>query len=163
MASRPGDVALLISRLPGCARLSPDAAAALCGAGHVAEFPSGARLLTEGERTPDWYCVVETGGIDVTRVDANSTAILDHLGPYDVLDPGMPGHPAAWSATTVAPTRCLFLSQSTVGLHRGRLVVEASIANRSAALLFTRRVGDLVKEPTVTCAPTATVASAASL
>jgi len=163
MASTLVDVAALIARLPGCGRLEPEAVTALRDEARTLEFPAGARLLTEGEPTPDWYCVVATGAVQVTRVDAEADEILDYLAAGDVLDPGTPGLPAACSATAVESTCCLFLSQSTVARCRGRLALELAVGDRGELALFTLRVGDLMKGPPVTCGPATSAAAAAAL
>ena len=54
---------VLLTNLPGCARLGPEALAALALAARSEELPAAARVLAEGETAPDWYCIVEAGAI----------------------------------------------------------------------------------------------------
>jgi CBS domain-containing protein len=153
----------LLTRLPGCARLEPEALAALEAAARVEEFPPRTRLVGEGEPAPDWYCIIESGGVQVSRVHLEAAEILDSLTAGDVFDPGTPGLPAACSASTLEPTRCVLVPQSVVARHRGALGTSPATVYRSDLALFVRRVGDLVKGPPVSCRPEASVAEAARL
>ena len=72
--------------------------AALLDASRIEEYPPGLELVAEGEPAPDWYCVLETGAVQISRLDVESEEILDSLTAGDVLDPGTPGLPAACSA-----------------------------------------------------------------
>jgi CBS domain-containing protein len=159
MASPPD---ALLTALPGCARLGPDALRALASAARSDSLPTGARLIGEGEPVPDWYCLVEGGAIQVSRVDLEADEILDYLTAGDVLDPGMPGLPAAWSASTVEPTRCFFVPQSLVAQYRVSPPSPPAVA-RPDLELFVRRVSELVKGLPVTSAAAASVTDAAGL
>ena len=134
----------LLTLLPGCARLEPEALAALEAAARVEEFPPRTRLVREGEAAPDWYCIVESGGVQVSRMHLGTDEILDSLTAGDVFDPGTPGLPAACSASTREPTRCVLVPQSVVARHRGALGTGPAAVYRSDLLLVVRRVGDLV-------------------
>jgi CBS domain-containing protein len=153
----------LIARIPGCARLSPEAMSALAEAARVAEYGSGEQVLAEGEPVPDWYCVVAAGAIEVSRRELDAREILDRLGAGDVLDPGTPGLPAVCSVVVTAPTRCLLLPQSAVSRHRGPLALAPAAHSWGDVTLFVRRAADLVKAPPVTCGPDVSVATAARL
>jgi len=154
---------VLLTNLPGCARLGPEALAALALAARSEELPAAARVLAEGEPAPDWYCLVEAGAIQVSRLDLETDEILDYLTAGDVLDPGTPGLPAACSASTAEPTRCLFVPQSVVVRHRGSLATGFTAAYRGDLALFVRRVSDLIKGAPVSCAVGASVAEAARI
>jgi CBS domain-containing protein len=153
----------LVTRLPGCARLDPEALAAIKAAARVVEFPPHTRLVAEGEPAPDWYCIIESGGVQVSRVNLEADEILDSLTAGDVFDPGTPGLPAACSASTREPTRCVLVPQSVVARHRGALGTSPATIYRAELALFVRRVGDLVKGSPVSCGPEASVAEAAQL
>lgn len=159
----PADLEALVTRLPGCGRLDSEALAALTAASRVAELPPSARLVTEGEPAPDSYCVLESGAVQVSRVDLEADEILDYLTAGDVFDPGTPGLPAACSASTAEATRCLLVPQSLVARHRGSLATGAAGAARGDLALFVRRVSDLLKGPPVTCPRGASIAEAAQL
>ena len=73
--------------------------AALLDASRVDMHAPGVTLVAEGRAAPDWYCVLETGAVQISRLDVESEEILDYLTAGDVLDPGTPGLPAACSAT----------------------------------------------------------------
>lgn len=109
----------LVTRLPGCARLDPEALAAIKATARVEEFPPRTRLVGEGEPAPDWYCIVEPGGVQVSRVNLEADKILESFTAGDVFDPGTPGLPAACSASTREATRCVLVPQSVVVRHRG--------------------------------------------
>jgi CBS domain-containing protein len=120
-------------------------------------------LLGEGQATPDWYCVLESGAVHVSRIDPGGGEILlQHLGAGDVLDPGVPGSPAPWSVRAVEETRCLLVTQSVVSAHcggRGELMSGSG----GELALFVGRVQDLVQRSPVTCPPATSVAEAARL
>ncbi len=156
------DIPALLARIPGCARLTPEAVSALAAVSRLERFPEGTRLVVEGHPAPDWYCVIHEGAVQVSRLDVEADEILDYLTAGDVLDPGRPGVPAAWSATVIEPAHCLLLPQSAVARHRGPLAAAAA-SDRGELALFVRRVADLVKGTPVTCAPEASVAKAAQL
>ncbi len=153
----------LLRRLPGCGDLAPEPLAALAKAARATAFPAGARLLTEGEPAPDWYGLVEAGGVQLVRLDLEGDEVLDRLGAGDVLDPGTPGLPAACSAVAAEPTRCLLVPQSAVARHRGALTSPPPGGYGGEMALFVRRVADLVKGPPVTASAEAPVAEAAAL
>jgi CBS domain-containing protein len=153
----------LLARVPGCARLGAEAMAALGSAARIEDFPRGTRLVAEGEPAPDWYGVIETGTVQVSRVGAAPAEILDSLTAGDVLDPGTPGLPAACSAVVTEPARCLLVPQSVVARYRGLLAANPAADYRGELALFVRRVADLVKGPPVTCGPETSVAAAAQL
>jgi CBS domain-containing protein len=159
----PADLDALLTRLPGCARLGPDALAVLAGAARAEQWPAGTQLIAEGQPAPDWYCIVESGAIQLSRVDLEGAGILDYLAAGEVFDPGAPGLPAPCSASAVEATRGLLVPQSLVIRHRGALALGPTTADRGEIALFVRRVADLVKGPPVTCAAGATVAEAAQL
>ncbi len=158
-----GTLETLLTRLPGCARLAPEALAALKAASRLEDFPPNTRLVGEGEPAPDWYCIVETGGVRISRLDLEADGILDSLTAGDVFDPGTPGLPAPCSASTVEATRCVLVPQSVVARHRGALGPGPAAVYRGDLALFVRQVGDLVKGPVVSCGPEASVAEAARL
>jgi len=150
-------------RLPGCARLGADALALLAAAGRTQEYPPATRLVSEGDPAPDWYAIVESGAVQLTRVDLEADEILDYLAVGDVLDPGMPGSTAAWSAVAVEFARCLLVPQALVARHRASLGAEALGGYRGDMALYIRHVRDLVTGPPLTCAPTTPVSEAARL
>lgn len=156
-------VEALLIRLPGCARLDADALALLAAAARTQDYPPAARLVTEGDPVPDWYAIVESGAVQITRVDLEADEILDYLTAGDVLDPGRPGSPAAWSAEAVEPARCLLIPQTLVDRHRASLGAEALGGYRGDLALYIRHVRDLVTGPPVTCPPTTPVSEAARL
>jgi len=153
----------LVTRLPGCARLDPEALTAIKAAARVEEFPPGTRLVGEGELAPEWYCIIQSGGVRVSRVHLEVDELLDSLTAGDVFDPGTPGLPAACSASTIEPTRCVLVPQSVVARHRGALGTSPATVYRGELALFVRRAGNLVKGPPVSCGPEASVAEAARL
>jgi CBS domain-containing protein len=153
----------LLRQLPGCAELAAAPLAALARAARPETFAVGARILTEGEPAPDWYAIVETGGVQTSRVGLESDEILDYLAPGDVLDPGTPRLPALCSAVAAEPTRCVLVPQSAVARHRGSLATPVSAAYGGEMALFVQRVGDLVKSPPVTAGLHAPVSEAAAL
>jgi CBS domain-containing protein len=159
----PEPVESLLARLPGCARLSPEALAALAAAAWTETFPAGIRLVTEGEPLPDWYGLVQAGAVQVSRLDVETDETLDYVTAGDVLDLGTPGLPAACSASTAEPTRCVFVPQSVVARHRGSLAAAFTVPYRGDLALFVRRVADLVRRAPVTSAASAAVADAARL
>jgi CBS domain-containing protein len=159
----PSDLDALLTRLPGCARLGPDTLAVLAGAARAEQWPAGTRLITEGQPAPDWYCIVESGAIQLSRVGLEGAGILDYLAPGEIFDPGAPGLPAPCSASAVEATHGLLVPQSLVIRHRGTLALASNTADRGEIALFVRRVADLLKGPPVTCAAGATVADAAQL
>jgi CBS domain-containing protein len=159
---RETDLALL-TRLPGCARLDPEALAAIRAAARVEELLQGTRLVGEGEPAPDWYCIIESGAVEVSRARLEMDEVLESLTAGDVFDPGTPGLPAACSASIVEPSRCVLVPQSVVARHRGPLGRAPAAVYRGEMALFVRRVGDLVKGPPVGCGPEASVAEAARL
>src|SRR5262245_63964370 len=114
--------AALLTGLPGCAALDADALEALRAAARVVDVGAGARLVAEGEPTPDWYAVVESGALRVSGREPDGLGTLDELGPGDVLDPGRPGAPAVWSATATEPTRCVLVPRAAVAARRGGLL-----------------------------------------
>ena len=150
-------------RLPGCARLGADALALLAAAARPVDYPRATRLVTEGDPVPDWYAIVESGAVQLMRVDLEADEILDYLTAGDVLDPGPPGSPAAWSAEAVEPARCVLVPQALVARHRVSLGVAALGGYRGDMALYIRHVRDLVTGPPVTCAPTTPVSEAARL
>jgi CBS domain-containing protein len=150
-------------RLPGCARIGADALALLAAAAHPVDYARAARLVSEGDPAPDWYGIVESGAVQLTRVDLEADEILDYLTVGDVLDPGTPGSPAAWSAEAVEPARCLLVPQALVARHRASLGAEVLGGYRGDMALYIRRARDLVKGPPVTCAPTTPISEAARL
>jgi CBS domain-containing protein len=159
----PGDLDALLTRLPGCARLGADARAMLAAGSRAEQWAPGIRLVTEGEPAPDWYCIVESGALQVSRMGPEGDTVLDYLASGDVLDPGAPGLPAPCSAAAVEATRAVLVPQSLVARHRGALALGPPTVYRGEMALFVRRVGDLVKGPPVTCRLDATVAEAAQL
>ena len=134
--------------------------AALLDASRVDTHAPGVTLVAEGGPAPDWYCVLETGAIQISRVDVESEEILDYLTAGDVLDPGTPGLPAACSARVTEPSRCLVVPQSVVARHRRRLASGPAGDYRGDMALLDR-VADLVKGPPLTCAPDASVGEVA--
>jgi CBS domain-containing protein len=158
-----GETVHLLTRLPGCAQLGAEALAALAAAAQAKEYPPGTRVLAEGEPVPDWYCVVESGALQISRLGPETDEILDSLGAGDVFDPGIPGAAAAYSATATEATRCLLIPQSLVACHRRSLAQEPTAVPRGELALFVRRVQDLIKGPPVTARPGTTVAEAARL
>jgi CBS domain-containing protein len=150
-------------RLPGCARLGADALALLAAAARRVDYARATRLVNEGDPAPDWYAIVESGAVQLTRVDLEADEILDYLTAGDVLDPGTPGSAAAWSAEAVEDTHCLLVPQSLVARHRASLGVETLGGYRGDMALFVRRARDLVKGPAVTCAPETALSEAAAL
>jgi CBS domain-containing protein len=159
----PPRVEALLMRLPGCARLGADALALLAAAARSQEYAPATRLVSEGDPAPDWYAIVESGAVQLTRIDLEADEILDYLTAGDVLDPGTPGSAAAWSAEAVEPTRCLLVPQGLIVRHRASLGAEALGGHRGDIALYIRHVRDLVKGPPVTCAPTTPVSEAARL
>lgn len=159
----PADHAALLTRLPGCARLGSDGLAVLAEAARVEQWPAGSRVLTEGQPAPDWYCVVESGAIQLSRLDVAEAGLLDHLAAGEVLDPGAPGLPAPCSAVAVEDTRGLLVPQSLVMRHRGALGVGPMTVERGEIPLFVRRVADLIRGVPVTCSAGASVLDAAQL
>jgi CBS domain-containing protein len=157
------DLHALLSRLPGCAQLDESARAALAAGSRTEQWPAGTRLLTEGDPAPDWYGIVESGAIRVSVREPEGEAHADYLGPGDVLDLGAPGLPAVCSASAAEATRALLVPQALVARHRGALALEPTSAYRGEMSLFLRHVGDLIKGPPVTCAPSVTVAEVARL
>ena len=153
----------LLTRLPGCSRLGPDALEALTGLARFEDYPAGVTLVREGEPSPDWYCVVESGAVQLSRLDLEADEILDYLTAGDVFDPGAPGQPSACSASATEPTRCLLVPQSAVIKHRGTLSIGSDDPMRGDLTLFVRRVSDLLKGPPATCPRDASVAEAAQL
>jgi CBS domain-containing protein len=154
----PASLPALLRNLPGCAGLAPETLAAIADASRVEEIPGATRLVREGEAAPDWYCVVDAGVLQVSRGTGGAEMSLDRLTDGDVLDPGVPGLPAAWSATTEGAARCVFVPQSVVAGSRSSAPAPAP---RGDVVLFVRKVADLVKGPPVTCEVTASVADAA--
>lgn len=159
----PTDLDVLLRRLPGCARLDPDTLALLEAAARTEHWEPGSRLVAEGEPAPDWYCIVQSGRIQLTRASLESEGIRDGVTAGEVFDPGAPGLPAACSASAVEATRGLLVPQSLVLQHRGALALNTVTVHRAELALFVRRVADLVKGPPVTCPSAATVAGAAQL
>jgi CBS domain-containing protein len=159
----PPRVEALLMRLPGCARLGADELALLAAGARTQEYAPATRLVSEGEPAPDWYAVLESGAVQLTRVDLEADEILDYLTAGDVLDPGAPGAPAAWSAEAVEPVRCLLVPQALVATHRASLGAEVLGGYRGDMALYIRQARDLVKGPPVTCAPTTPVSEAARL
>ena len=155
------DARVLLARLPGCARLGPSALAHLVEAARTQEFPPGAVLVAEGEPAPDWYAIVESGAVQVSRVAVEADEILDYLSDGEVLDPGTPGKPALCTASVVERARCLLVPQAAVGSERAAPGAEPAAAARGDLALFVGRVRDLVKAPVVTCASDTAVAEAA--
>ncbi len=152
----------LLARLPGCARLDAGALARLAEVARTEAFALGARLVAEGEPAPDWYAIVESGAVRVARAAAEAEEILDYLSEGEVLDPGMPGNPAAYTATVVDPAHCLLVSQAAVVAARAEAGAgPAAAAVRGDLALFVGRVRDLLKSGPVTCAPDTPVAEAA--
>jgi CBS domain-containing protein len=157
------DLHVLLSRLPGCAHLDDSARAALAAGSRAEQWPAGARILTEGDPAPDWIGIIESGGIRVSGPRREGEVPADSLGPGDVLDPGVPGLPAAYSIVAVETTRVRLVPRSLVARHRGALALEPMPGYRGEMSLFVRHVGDLIKGPPVTCAPGVTVAAVAQL
>ena len=155
------DRSALLAHLPGCARLDPGEMAALLDASRIDEYPPGRELVAEAEPAPDWYCVLETGAVQVSRLDVESEEILDYLTAGDVLDPGTPGLPAACSALVTEQSRCLLVPQSVVARHRRRLASGPAGDYRGDIALFVHGVAELVKGPPLTCAPDTSVAEVA--
>lgn len=157
------ELSVLLARIPGCARLAPDSLATLAATSRLVEYSAGTQLVGEGEPTPDWYGVIESGAVRISRLDVEADEILDYLTAEDVLDPGSPGLPAPCSANAMEPTRCLLVPQSAVARHRARPATETAVSYRGDLALFVRRVADLVKGPPVTCVPMTSVSAAAQL
>ena len=158
MAAPP---ASLLASLPGCAALDAETLEALRATARVHEVEAGALLIGEGEPAPDWYAVVESGTLRVSGREPDGHGTLDELGPGDVLDPGLPGEPAAWSATAIEPTRCLLVPRTAVAARRGRLLETPPGPAAGDVALLAGPVGDLVKQPPVTCAPDSSIGAAA--
>lgn len=157
-----GDARALLARLPGCARLGPEALAHLVEVARTQEYPQGARLVAEGEPAPDWYALVESGAVQVSRVAVEADEILDYLSEGEVLDPGTPGMPATYTASVVEPARCLLVPQAAVGAQRAAAGSGPPAASaRGDLALFVGRVRDLLKSGPVTCGPDTPVADAA--
>jgi CBS domain-containing protein len=112
---------------------------------------------------PDWYLVLDSGAVHVSRSGEGGAEVLERLGAGDVLDPGVPGVPAAWSATAEEPVRGLLVPQTAVAAHRLPLPSEPVGGYRGDVGLFTRRVRDLLKGPPVGCEAGTPVAEAARL
>lgn len=151
----------LLARIPGCARLDPVAAAALLEAARAEELAPGITLVAEGEPAPDWYGVLETGAVRISRAGRGGEEILEHLAGGDVLDPGAPGQSAAWSAVVTEAGRALFVPQSAVAQHRRRRAGDPAGDDLDRAALFGRGVAALVPAPPLTCAPDASAADVA--
>jgi CBS domain-containing protein len=158
MAAPP---ASLLASLPGCAALDAEALEALRATARVQEVEAGAPLIGEGEPAPDWYAVVESGALRVSGREPDGLGTLDELGPGDVVDPGPPGEPVAWSATAIEPTRCLLVPRAAVAARRGRLLETPPGPDAGDVALLAGPVGDLVKQPPVTCAPDTSIGVAA--
>ena len=139
------DLHALLSRLPGCAHLDESARAALAAGSRAEQWPAGARILTEGDPAPDWYRDRRVGRDPGVRPGPEGEAHADYLGPGDVLDPGAPGRPAAYSITAVEATRARLVPQSLVARHRGALALEPTSGYRGEMSLFLRHVSDLIK------------------
>ena len=135
--------------------------AALLDASRIDEYPPGRELVAQAEPAPDWYCVLETGAVQVSRLGVESEEILDSLTAGDVLDPGTPGLPAACSAVVTEQSRCLLIPQSVVARHRRRLASGPAGDYRGDFALFVHGVAELVKGPPLTCAPDTSVAEVA--
>ena len=137
--------------------------AALLDAPRIEEYAPGRELVVEGEPAPDWYCVLETGAVQISRLDVESEEILDyltagrrarsgHAGTAGrLLSPGterepLPARPAVGRGPS--PRR---LASGPAGDYRGEIA------------LFVHRVADLVKGPPLTCGPDTSVAEAARL
>jgi CBS domain-containing protein len=157
------DLDALLRRLPGCARLDPDTLALLRTAARSEHWPAGSRLVVEGEPAPDWYCIVQSGSLQVTRTGPGTEGIRDHVTAGEVFDPGIPGAPAVSSASAMEATHGLLVPQSLVVRHRGARALEGVAARRADVSLFVRRVADLLKGPPVVCTASATVVEAARL
>jgi len=157
------DLRALLSRLPGCAYLDESGRAALAADSRAEQWLAGARILTEGDPAPDWVAIVESGAIRVSGPRLEGDGPADYLGPGDVLDPGVPGLPAACSIVAVETTRAWLVPRSLLARHRGALALEPMPGYRGEMSLFLRHVGDLIKGPPVTCEPGVTVAAAAQL
>jgi CBS domain-containing protein len=155
------DRSALLAHIPGCARLDTDGMAALLDASRIDEYPPGLELVVEGEPAPDWHCVLETGAVQISRLDVESEEILDYLTAGDVLDPGTPGLPAPCSARVTEQSRCLLVPQSVVARHRRRLASGPAGDYRGDVALFVHGVADLVKGQPLTCGPDASVAEVA--
>jgi CBS domain-containing protein len=157
------DARVLLRRLPGLSHVAPDVLDALAGAARRETFAPGTSILTEGAPVPDWYGVVDFGAVQIQRLAVDAEEVVDYLADGDVLDPGTPGLPAAFSALTTDATECLLVSQALVNRHRGRAAASPASDYRTELALFVRTVGELVKGPPVTCPPEAEVAEAARL
>ena len=77
------DRSALLAHLPGCARLDPGELGALLEASRIDEYPPGRELVTEGEPAPDWYCVLETGAVQISRLDVEREEILVAAGHFE--------------------------------------------------------------------------------
>ena len=146
--------------LPGCA--APGAGRwPLPSTARIHEYPAGAPLVAEAEPAPDWYGVVESGALRVCGREREGLGSLDELGPGDVVDPGPPGLPAAWSAAATEPTRCLLVparpSPRTAAvawkLHGGPAAGDFALFAGPSAITSSR--------PPLTCAPDTSVAEVA--
>jgi CBS domain-containing protein len=152
-----------LAHVPGCAGLGPAALDRVLRASRTEEFPASSVIVVEGMPAPDWYCAIEAGAVQVSRVDLEADEILDFLTAGDVVDAGPPGEPAAWTAIAVEPVRCLLVPRgavAAVALAPATGVVDAPSGDLA---LVGARLRDLVKQPPVTCGVSASVSEAAAL
>jgi CBS domain-containing protein len=156
------DARVLLRRLPGLSHVAPGVLDELAGAARRERFAPGTSIVSEGAPAPDWYGVLDHGAVRVQRL-ARGDEILEHLAAGDVLDPGAPGLPAAFSAIVTEAAECLLVSQALVDRRHRSGDARQTSDYRTELSLFVSTVGDLVKGPPVTCAPEAAAAEAARL
>jgi CBS domain-containing protein len=157
------DLRSLMTRLPGCSGLPPAQLDALAAAAQVTELEPRALLLAEGAPAPDWYGIIESGAVQVSRIALEGNEILDYLTAGDVLDPGAAGSRAPWSATAMEPARCWLVPRAAVAAQRRWLAAQPLTAARGEVALLVSRVGDIVKRPLVSCPGSTPVSGAARL
>jgi CBS domain-containing protein len=149
----------LMRRLPGGTTLSGESLEVLASLSQTADFAGGSLLVKEGEPAPDWYAVLATGAVQVSRLGVGADDILDHLSAGDVLDPGTPGLPAPCSAAATEPTRCLLVPQSAVSRARASGGHPAG----PGPAMFVGRIRELINGPPVTCPTGVSAAEAAAV
>lgn len=154
------DLRLLLTRLPGCARLSEEALSRLAEAARREDHPPGHVLFGEGQPAPDWFCIVLDGALQVSVATSDGAEILDYLSEGEILDPGPPGMPAARTASVVERARCLLVPRVTVEMERATApAVTAPV--RGETVLFVASAREILKGPALTCRLDTTVADAA--
>ena len=150
----------LLAHLPGASGLDRADLERLAAAAVECPLETGVVLVREGEPAPDWYAVVLSGAVQLSRTDLESDEILEYLTVGDVLDPGAPGIPAPWTAAVAERGRALRVAQRAVTELRARGATADPVGEGGLAL-FVRRVAELLTGRTVTCPPDTTVDVAA--